>query len=103
MKFREVWSGLGRDFREGKIKAVTVGWAEVFEVIRSKHQHPQCRYQWIAVNVLISPHISCSILNSEREERCAPLIATPSSLRGSHVKLIYTKAWPYWLEARHAA
>ncbi len=26
MKFREVWSGLGRDFREGKIKGLTVGW-----------------------------------------------------------------------------
>jgi hypothetical protein len=26
MKLREVWSVLGRGFREGKIKAVTVGW-----------------------------------------------------------------------------
>jgi len=29
MNLREVWSGLDRDFREGKIKGVTVGWGGI--------------------------------------------------------------------------
>jgi hypothetical protein len=32
----------------------------------------------VAVNVLISPQLLCSILKPEREERCAPMIATSS-------------------------
>jgi hypothetical protein len=39
MKFREVWSVLGSDFWEGKIKEVTAGWVEVFEEIATTHQY----------------------------------------------------------------
>ena len=58
MSLRAVWSGLSRVLSDGKIKGVTVGLAEVFEVIRLKHQHPQRRYQYSAVNVLNRPGIA---------------------------------------------
>jgi hypothetical protein len=61
MKFREIWSVLGRDFREGKIKGVMVRWSEVFEEIDSEHQYRKHRYQHVAGNVLITPQFSCSL------------------------------------------
>jgi hypothetical protein len=57
----QVWSGLCRDFREGKIKDIMVRWSEVFEEIDSEHQYPKHRCQHVVGNVLITPQFSCSL------------------------------------------
>jgi hypothetical protein len=102
VKFCEVWSEVGSDFLEGKIKPVGTG--RIFRDENSTKRAPPTSYPVVTCSIehLEFAAMSAHTLNSEREERCAPL-SSLHSLRGPHVKFIYTEARPDLLEARHAA